>query len=404
MIVNILFILCSSAAFIAAGYKIRDLRATPGDPAMQALVAGLIVLGIGVASATPLIYTPLNHLVGVPNLFRLITHLAMIAFSVAFTIMRLYVAYDPDQAGPRARRRVVGYLAAAAVMIALFAAAPVDEDRVDWTIYYGDEPLVVAYLITYLATFGSALFEIARLSHRTGGFLPKGHLRTGMKLTEFGAAFGMSYCLYKALYLAAKAAELRPPAPLAWINREDLISPLLAVPGALLIIIGLTLPSWLPALRAASGTITAYRAYRDLLPLWQDLYQAEPEILFGEYPPSWPAPAQVNRLLARRAIEIPDGLLRLADFYDPDVQARTDRAARARGLAGDDLRAAVTAACLRDALAARAAGRRPATPAALETADTATREDQIAWLRQVAVAYRKPSPADTAPASQPASA
>src|SRR5688500_12984966 len=97
---------------------------------------------------------------------RVTTQPGMNSFNVTITLMRWYVAYPADEANPRARRRIITYIAAGATMAVLFVAAPVDEDRVDWTIYYGDEPIVRVYLLVYLLTFGSAIFEIARLSHR----------------------------------------------------------------------------------------------------------------------------------------------------------------------------------------------------------------------------------------------
>lgn len=389
MIVNIVMTIAFSAAFITAGYRIRDLRVRRHDPALRALVTALLCLGVGIAVITPMLYPLLNAAVGVPNLFRLIGHLAYIGFAAAFALMRLHVAYEPEQAAPRARRRVIGYLIASAAMVALFVAAPVDEDRVDWTIYYGEEPMVVAYLMVYMLTFGSALWEVARLSYRLATFVPGRLERVGLRITGAGAVLGLSYTIYKALYLAAQAADLQPPASLTWIYREDIISPLLAAPGALLIIIGLTLPSWIPPLHAGASTVAAYRHYRRLYPLWLDLYTAQPDILLEAEPPAWPAPTRVRRLLARRAIEIPDGILRLGDYYDPAVQEAAEKAGRARGLTGDALRAAITAACLRDALAAHAADRRPASPAVIEPADAATLADQIAWLRRLAVEYKK---------------
>lgn len=391
MIVNVAMITASLASFIGAAYKARDLRSNPGNPSLRALVFGLFILGISIAATAPAIYTPVNHVIGIPNLMRVTTHLGMIAFSVAITIMRLYVAYPPEEANPRARRRISAFVIAGATMAVLFIAAPVDEDRVDWTIYYGDEPIVRAYLLVYLLTFGTAIFEIARLSHRTARFLPASPLRTGMRLTEIGASLGFAYAIYKAAYVAWSALGIKLPGPLAWLDREDLVSPLLATPGAFIMIIGLTLPSWLPPLKAAWTGVTLHNTYRQLYRLWLPLYNAEPEILFGTLPPAWPGlrPSKLARLVERRAIEIPDGMLRLAAYYDPAVQAAAQAAAHEAGLTGDEARAAVAAACIKDALDALRDGRKPSTPAVLELSGATTLADEIEWLVKVAKAYRR---------------
>ncbi|MFV2116226.1 MAB_1171c family putative transporter [Micromonospora sp. LOL_025] len=391
MLVSVVMIVAASASIVAAVYRARGLRSDPHNPSLQALVSGLFVLGVSIATAAPVVYTPVNHAIGIPNLLRVTTHLGMIAFSVAITVMRLYVAYPAEEATPRARRRLIAYIAAGATMAVLFVAAPVDEDRVDWTIHYGDEPIVRLYLMVYLLTFGSAIFEIARLSHRTAKFLPAGPLRTGMRFTAIGASLGCAYAVYKAAYVAWSALGVTMPGPLAWLDREDLVSPLLATPGALIMVIGLTLPSWLPALRAGWTGIGLRRTYRNLYQLWRPLYDVEPEILFGPVPPARPGlrPGRLAKLVERRAIEIPDGMLRLAAYYDPAVQATAEASAARAGLTGDEARAEIAAACIRDALDAVRTGRRPATPAVLDLADATTLADEIRWLDLVATAYRR---------------
>jgi hypothetical protein len=391
MLVSVVMVTASLASLIAAAYKALGLRSNPRNPSLRALVFGLFVLGVSIAATAPVIYTPVNHVIGIPNLLRVTTHLGMIAFSVAITIMRLYVAYAAEEAGPRARRRVVAYVAAGVTMAVLFVAAPVDEDRVDWTIHYGDEPIVRVYLLVYLLTFGSAILEIALLSHRTAKFLPAGPLRTGMRFTAIGASLGFAYSVYKAAYVAWSAFGIRMPGPVAWLDREDLVSPLLATPGAILMVIGLTVPSWLPSVRTAWSGIGLRRTYRNLYQLWLPLYHAAPEILFGPVPPARPGlrPGRLAKLVERRAIEIPDGMLRLAVYYDPAVQAAAEADAAKAGLTGDDARAAVAAECIRDALDAVRSGRRPATPAVLELAGATTLADEIQWLERVAKAYRR---------------
>ncbi|MEU4781151.1 MAB_1171c family putative transporter [Micromonospora sp. NPDC023633] len=391
MLVNVVMVTAAAASIIAAAYKACGLRANPRNPSLRALVSGLFVLGLSIATAAPVVYTPVNEAIGIPNLLRVTTHLGMIAFSVAITVMRLYVAYPAEEATPRARRRVVTYVAAGVTMAVLFVAAPVDEDRVDWTVHYGDEPIVQFYLMVYLLTFGSAIFEIARLSHRTAKFLPAAPLRTGMRFTAIGASLGVAYAVYKAAYVAWSALGLRMPGPLAWLDREDLVSPLLATPGALLMVIGLTLPSWLPTLRAGWTAIGLRRTYRHLYQLWLPLYHAEPEILFGPMPPARPGlrPGRLAKLVERRAIEIPDGMLRLAAYYDPAVQAAAEASATRAGLTGDEARAEIAAACIRDALDAVRTGRKPDTPAVLELAGATTLADEISWLELVARAYRR---------------
>ncbi|MEH1124808.1 MAB_1171c family putative transporter [Micromonospora sp. CPCC 206061] len=379
--VSVLFIIAALVAEGAAAYKFRDLRADRGNPGLRAAIAGLVFLGAAFLSAAPVVYQNIDDLLGLPNVMRLVAHICIVAFAASIALMLLYWSYSQSEATPRARRRLVGYSAATVLMTVLFVAAPVDEERVDWTVYYGHEPIVAIYLIVYLLSFGAAMLEIARLSHR---YAPLVHsvMRVSLRFDFVGACFGLAYCLYKAVYIAALAVG----APGRWFGPEDLISPLLAVPGALLVIIGLTMPAWGPSILARRQRRADRRTYRRLYPLWLDLYTANPEILFGEKPPADPG-RDPSRWFSRLAVEIPDGMLRLADFYEPQVQDRARAAAEKAHLDGDDARAVIEATCVAAALAAKAEGRRAAEPQSPEFANPQTLDQQIAWLAKVAHAY-----------------
>lgn len=273
--------------------------------------------------------------------------------------------------------------------MALFVAAPVDQEAVDWTVRYGDHPLVASYLLLYVGAFSVAMVEIARLSHRYAGFLPSGALRVGLRFTTVGASFGLAYCVYKAVYLIGRQAGLSVPDPVDWLARDDIIAPLLAAPGGVLVVIGLTLPSWAPPVGRVWQRPGLYRAYRDLYPLWRDLHDAEPDILFDEQMPAARPWREIGTLLERRAIEIPDGILRLTPYCDPLVEQQATADAHAAGLTGDPRLATVQAACITAALQAKAAGRRATTPTTPPSAKATTMEEQIAWLRLVGQAYRR---------------
>ena len=387
--VDVLFLLCGALCVVATVYKYRDLRRGSKNRPLGALTLGLCFLGAAFISAAPVVYTFLNALLGVPNVMRLVAHVFIVAFACSIAQMLLHWAYPPELAVPRGRRRLIGYGAVLVLLVILFVAAPVDEEAVDWTVRYGHSPLVASYLIVYVLALGVATLEIARLSHRYAGFLPAGAMRAGLRFNTVGASFGLAYCLYKAAYLLGRQAGPHLPDGWAWLSRDEIITPLLAFPGAVLVVIGLTLPSWGPAVSRAWKRFGQYRAYRDLYPLWLDLYQAEPGILFGNAVPPTRPWRSVGPLLERLAIEIPDGVLRLTPYFHPIVQENAEVAAVKAGITGDKKAAAVQAACIAGALAARARDHRAAEPAAPRFGDARTMREQIAWLRPVGRAYRR---------------
>ena len=134
------------------------------------------------------------------------------------------------------------------------------------------------------------------------------------------------------------------------------------------------------------------RLYRDLHPLWLELYTAFPDICLN--PPSDPTraaslPIRDSRgALYRLVIEIHDGLRRLRAYADADVlRAAEDRS--------DSGAAASVAAYVSGALEARSAGHRPdrgevaAPPPDLLLRSSGRDVDvEAQWLADVALARR----------------
>lgn len=386
-VIDILFPVCWASCWFAAAYHLQALRKGRGSQAILALALGLMFLGASFLAIAPAVYTHLDAMLGVANVMRLVGHVSIVAFSACTSIMLLYWTYPVEQASPRARRRLIGYSTALLLLVALFVAADTDQEAVDWTVRYSREPLVALYLAVYLLSFGLAMAETSVLSRRYARFLPPGPLRTGLRINSTGTAVAFTYCLYKGLYVAGTAVDTSLPARVGWLGREDVISPYLSIVGALLMVVGLTLPTWGATAVAIHGRISALRAYRALYPLWCDLHRAHPQILFGELPPPWPR-RYVRSGLQRRVIEIPDGMLRLTGFYDHRVHEQATAAGRGAGLDGDELQAVVDAALVAVALRAHASGRRPDRVASPPVAEAATLEDQVRWLRMLASAYR----------------
>lgn len=104
---------------------------------------------------------------------------------------------------------------------------------------------------------------------------------------------------------------------------------------------------------AAYPPSLARRALRHLRPLQSALQEVVPEATGAVACGFWPA---ASFRLHRQVIQIRDAALALRPYRDPQVAAVATRAARAAGLAGGDLAAAVEASVLSAAVRARVAG------------------------------------------------
>ena len=364
------------ASLAALCYKLPDLLRDPKSPMLRAFCAAVASLLWGFTFATPVIYVSFDRLVGVPNLARLMMHTGIMALSAALQRLLLYWAYPAEEAAARARRRVGGFLLAVATMTVLFILAPVDQDTTDFTTRYGAAPFVPWYLAVYLGYFGIALADIARLSNRYATFSGRPFLRRGLRSAAIGACFGVVYTVEKASYIVAKQFGI----DLVPARVQENASPLLAGPGAILVLAGLTLPAWGPQLASLWAWAARYLAYQRLRPLWQTLYRATESIALEDPGDTGVLRGRIGRVvvrdpqaltdtmnlrdldyrLVRRVVEIQDGRLALRPYLDAAVADSAELQARGAGLADQELQASVEAAVIAAAVVAKAEEREPA--------------------------------------------
>ena len=167
----------------------------------------------------------------------------------------------------------------------------------------------------------------------------------------------------------------------------------------LVLFVGVLLASGAPRLDRLHRWAGQYRAYRRLEPLWRHLHAAFPEIArLPDKPWNAPGPRAVPWRLARRVVQIRDGLLLLAPYRRPDLAID----APGTGAAGLERDAVIEAAHIAAALRTRAAG----VPATVDPPDPPPQQPtdldaELAWLQQVSEALAR-SPTVAADRTQPA--
>ena len=369
-------------AWAATLYRLRDLRKDWGNPALRALCAALALPALTLTLTIPSVSLLVGRVLGVPNIAWLWTHCCLVMFSATVQRLLLFWAYPPEQARPKARRRMLGCVLAMPLMVTLFLLAPVDEPTTTFSATYADAPYVAQYLMVYLTASAVALADVTRLCWRYAKIAGRPWLRRGLRITVAGAASGFAFCGCKAVLIAGRRLGLD-------LDYLDKATPVFASGAALLIVVGLTIPAWGPRLAEARDWVAGYRSYRRLHPLWFALYQATPQIALVP-PASAGADTFVVRdldfRLYRRVIEIRDGRLALRPYLDREVAAAAHRLGEAAGLAGEELQAVMEASALAAALRAKAQNR----PVVVDHRDPTGGADlpsEIAWLVRVARAF-----------------
>lgn len=397
----LLYPLAAVVAWTACGLKLRLLSRNGRSAPLVAVAVACALLATAFSTATsvnlmPGVWGRVNGFFGA-DFSSLIEHICVMAFSTSILVLLVIWAYPPEAARVRTRRLLAVVAVTLGATVTLYLLAKPGYTSSLGTAWETVSPLYVAYLLLYLLVFTAMLVEIVRLCRRYARLLGPSWLRHSLRLTASGAAVGMGYTIGRSLQVAAGQLDVH-------VRGLAAVAHLSAAFGAILVMAGLSAPSWGPAVSSLMTWTRGLRSYRRLRPLWLALCQAEPQIALAV--PSagrwgwttWPM-RDLDLRLARRVVEIRDGRLAIHDWFDARVAEAAREHFLARGLTGDDLAAAVEAAVLRAALTAKAADAPACAPADRAVEDQARDEamaslvDETAWLVRVALAFRKvPSP------------
>jgi hypothetical protein len=366
-------------AWAAVAYRMAVRRRGAMSAAQYAVVSAIALLAVTFTVSTPAIWRFLDRVTGVDNIAALIAHLCVVGFSGTVQLLLIWWASPPDVARRRARPRLVFLGAVVGVLLVLFVAAgPTQSRPTDFVATYVHRPLFAAYLLAYLAAFGVGLVDIVRLCWPYARLVDRVSLRRGLRTTAAGSVLGLVYCLLRGADVAGAAAGVD-------VSLWEAGIPLSASLGALLVIAGLTMPTWAPRM---SGVAYRQRLHRQLHPLWTALVEAVPEVRLS---PQWKQRLTQgpDARLHRRVVEIYDARLALRPYLDERVGREVRERGEAAGLDGADLDAAVEAAKLRTALAARRAGQVPEEPERPANAGTTAVDEaaEIEWLARVSAAF-----------------
>ena len=354
----VLYPLCAGVAWVSLLFK---LLGRGRGPAAAAVALFYLFMGLTFTISDPRVWGWIGQVSGVPNLALLLSQGSVIG--VAATQLAALTSWElsADEARPKVRNQVYAFAGVVAAMAGLFALADLNtEDTTTAVIRYADNWRYALYLLLYVTAFAVAQYFILVHCLRYARAVEGRWLRRGLRLAAIGAVGGLVYVA--ARYADVLAAPLGLD-PSAW----EPVARLGAGLGAILALVGWSVPGWGPQVLALRDWLRDYRAYRDLYPLWSALCRANPDIALDPAA-GRTAVRDLDFRLHRRVVEILDG----RRWLRPDVTAVA---------AGDDQRAHAEAAAIAAALAARDRVGAASAPA-VDPSDTDT-----AWLVRVARAF-----------------
>ncbi|MEV5595669.1 MAB_1171c family putative transporter [Streptomyces sp. NPDC052496] len=348
---DVLYLCSGAVAWAVVAFKTRAWLRDRGNSDL-----GLTcVMSAGVATvfvfSTPSVYLWFDRLTGVPNLAMVLLCSSVVVFAAAAFVLLLRWSSGTDDAGrARARTRsraAVGAVAVAwAVAVTCFAVGRPDdvEHPRDFSTAYAGSPGVLAFLMLYLAIFGTSLVGLGVLCPRYARQVGPSWLARGLRLLAAGCRLGLVYCACKLAGFVLSWAGHEAP----WLT--DVVAPLSASVAAVLVLAGLTLP-------AAGTRACAWRRLRRLQPLWKDVAAQAPEVT--ERRPAWAGRWRLTGLqwrADRQMAEIRDvqrGIRRYVESDTVDIARE-----RGRAVVADErqLAAVAEAAALRRGLENRAIG------------------------------------------------
>lgn len=394
----------------AAAIKLLQLtRTRPGTnrPAVAAMCAAIIAMGVAVTQETPSVVPILEEAWGT-NLAYAQRHTPALA---SFFFLRLAFVCWVRPPGQHRRRTVRAHTALLTVVLlarwVLAIAAPAGDAGQALAGYWSQAPTTMAAMLLYVAYMVTTIGSITALSLLWARNVAERHRWTarGLRLIALGTVGYELYLVHKIGFLLVQLLAGRPA------YDQVLVEWYILVPATLLLTIGLAVPLVATGAPAVVRLARRRAAYGRLGPLWTALTGFRPEVVLSACPdwvphrlrPAWDrlAVSHLGFRLYRRVIECWDVVVGLHGHCDARLRDHIHRQARRRGCAETTARAIAEAVMIRTALDAARNGdelvpeQHRATPH-----DRHPRlQDNVGWWQQVARAWRHPITAALSPAS-----
>ncbi|MFW0789806.1 MAB_1171c family putative transporter [Gordonia sp. CPCC 205333] len=358
------FLLPAVVCWLCSLYCLAWQRDRVWDPAISAILAAFVVRGIASLMGAPHIYHALNAYSGTPNLARLLINASMIVWSVLILTAVAYWSLKRDRARLFVRICWVVVAVVIAASAVLWSTISVPETARGFSDEYAHTNSAVAGLmLIYHLVVSAALIAITLCCIRFAYLAKQAVFRAAMVTTALGAVCYLCFAVHRILVILSHpiGRRLVDPWPTA--------TPLMTGVGTVGMMIGLTMPMWVPELSRARKRLHTNNLHRVLEPLWTDL---RPFVSTVPTPDAESNDPEYR--LYRRMVDIRDALLALSYRFPVDG----DDSERGSARVAQQIRHALDSP---DVDASTKPDR-----SSLIVADRATEER---WLTEVAVEYRR---------------
>lgn len=254
----------------------------------------------------------------------------------------LLVFFTYTMRGRAARRRVRAeallLLVAMAVVTTTWSTAPLAIQTSPASTAVADHPHATVFVLAVLGYMG---YAHSQTLWWCAGFIRAtrdARLRRGLVLICVALGTFLAAELTKSALAVAQLVDVLPPQAVHPINSTYVAMVGL---GTLTFVVGVSYSAFTGMLAAAAVWRAHRRQYRELRPLWLALHEAFPDLalsrrgarpwyeLFGLH--------GTHRRFYRRVIEIRDGLVRLAPYYDHATTADIEAELRRAGVPDTDI-------------------------------------------------------------------
>lgn len=382
---SLMFPVVALIAWVMVVVKYRHVRRDRGDPTQAALLAVFVFLALAFTTGSPHVWSLINGYSRYGDLATLYAQTFVVCAMAALLVLLILWSYPPQRARPQIYLRLALVFLALTVMATLFGTVDRTHSRDATRLarWYAASPGYTAYLLVYQAVFAATMLDIIVLCARYARRVRTPAVRRGLITTAVGAGLGLLYSLVRLSDIVAAQYAIS-------LDALEPVAELSAAVGAVLVMLGLTLPSWAARYGAARTHLAQRHAYRQMQPLWSALVSAVPGITLEDLAKS-PASASSRAFdfrLRRRVIEIHDGMLALRLYRGAEAAEQARRLCEQRNLTGIARAAMIEAACLHAALAAKAAGRKQdGTTTPDHTFAGSSLQDELRWLAHVSRAF-----------------
>lgn len=297
-----------------AAYRVSVVLRAPAAAPQRALAATFACLAVTASAFHPAAHDWVSSALSMPNVSDLLARVFLVAAACSAQLF-LLLTVDPGAARQRGLPRVLAAVAAVALLLCLFAAAPLERPMLHVTTAEGGTPLVASYLLVSALHLGLALADVMTGAWRHSR-AARPVLRTSLLLVTVGCALGQVYVATKCVVLVALGVgvpvDTEPEATLARGS---------AALGGLVVTAGAVTPALARVGRNLRECARMWWRLHRLYPLWAATITESPGIALEPPRPRWREALRLRDLhfrLYRRVIELEDGQLALRGATAPE--------------------------------------------------------------------------------------